>query len=87
MRSEVHHAIDSLERRSQLASIGDVALDQFESLRETPVPIHEAVVDDRFIARALQRTSRMTADITCPTNYQDCQWIETSFPYLNNSSI
>ncbi len=45
------HRVDSLERPGEPGRVGDVRLDQFIAVAESPMAGTQVVVDDSFVAR------------------------------------
>jgi hypothetical protein len=66
--SEVHDGIDAAQDRGQLGHVRNIPNDQLEALGEFGVPGAQIVVNDGFIAAALERQSGVTADVACASN-------------------
>ena len=69
MGGEVHDRIHPAQNRRQLGGVRNVSHDQFEALGQRGVAGHQIVVDDGFVAAALERERGVTADVSCASNH------------------
>src|ERR1700720_4503841 len=66
--SEVHHCVNPLQQRRQFGGVGDIPDHQLEALRERGMAGTQIVVNDGFIAAALERVNGVTAYVSCSSD-------------------
>jgi hypothetical protein len=65
---EVHDGIYTAQDGRQLGRVRNIAHDQLKTLGEFGVASAQIVINDGFIAAALERKRRVTADVSCASN-------------------
>src|SRR6266536_183219 len=69
----MHNGIAAVERLRELRGIRDIADNEFESCRQLFMAGTKVVVNNYFIAPALQRVRGVTAYVTSSPNHQNGQ--------------
>jgi hypothetical protein len=69
----VHDRTGARKRWAEGGGVGDIALDQFEALRQAAGAGGEIVEEDDVVSCVAQGASGVTADVACSTNDEDRQ--------------
>ena len=65
----MHDGVNTPQERRQLAGVRNISHDQLEALGERGVACNQIVINDGFIAAALERQRGVAADITCSSDH------------------
>jgi hypothetical protein len=73
MGGEMHDRINPAQQRRKLRAVGNISFDQLEAFGKFCVTCDKVVVNDGFVAPALQGVCGMTADVSRSSNNENDQ--------------